>query len=866
MIVGSLYPTDDTKDVGNNPNPLTTATTDYWGSTDGSVTVNSPESYWLGYISKENLPSMYHTNIIYLDDDDPNDKKIVVKDLTDDGNFPCTYIQRGIDYSSELYVESFHKEYDGVVSDLVGNPYKRYLFNQNYAEYSGLLYNNNSYQRSTTASIDILCYIYDATGNTRIYPSEYPITGQLWKSIFYSSGSTYIDDLYKFLYLGEEYTFSIRFPDSGTWYTYDFTIKAEDLADGTGIIWDVNNQVQLRFFIIGFDFGTGGALRNGGAITFGASFMAKVTGHDAEHTISVLRDGHGGHGYNEKINFASNFYWGTPARYENPLFTYGYKEDVEFGYDAVMGVSQSNTVPYIYTDIAICFSYDGGQWFLPYYNLDDVKKSFSLFYRVCRSNVDSYVSGVSYATDVAPDNQFLARLKTGNITDPTFKHSLRQWQYDEFTDNDFTEEDVPHPSPEPGGDTPGDEPQNMPHDDGDPPELQKNRTIAVPAMFITQYALTADELQTVGSNLWTSWLNQGTDVYLNFFLPYAQDFGTLNIGAALDFIVSLKVFPFEFTIDYITPAANGVRMGTGHTDFLGSSTTIVKSQIICIDAGTLKVELPNPYNDFRDMYNCSALCFMPYCGTVELNLQEILGRTLKASYFIDLQSGGCTCVIECAGDEGDYVIASKTGQIGFSIPLTATNAGQLTAQLMSDATRAVGTIAGTFFSNINKNRELAMNIAGLNQGAQNGMDFDYAQTKADYYQQKANLGVAEGTLHGALGLANQGIDMLSRSAVEMPMLSGGGSAEAFMFADCVSIQIRRGRYKKPDNYPHSIGHYNLSSHPISYFKGAFTGNPSTGSNTNKGFCTFVGIDTSGLDCRDDERAEIISLLESGVYL
>ena len=410
----------------------------------------------------------------------------------------------------------------------------------------------------------------------------------------------------------------------------------------------------------------------------------------------------------------------------------------------------------------------------------------------------------------------------------------------------------------------------MPHDDGDPPDLQKNRSIGIPSNFVTQYALTSAEVSTVGSNLWRSWLTSGTDVWKNFFLPYAQDFGTLNIAACMDYIISLKIFPFEFTLDYILPAANGVRMGTGHTDFLGASAAVVKSQIICVDAGSCTITLPNPYNDFRDMYNCSALCLMPYCGSAELNLQEILGRTLKASYFIDCQSGGCTCVIECVGDEGDYVIASKTGQIGFSLPMTATNAGQLTAQLMGDATKALSTLSGFYFG---AGRSQAENLMSLgtalfskNTGISKGKDGKNSMSLLANNTFETSLEIGEQAVDTGLSLANQAIDMLSRSGVEMPMLSGGGSAESFMFADCVSIQIRRGKYKKPDNYPHSVGHYNLSSHSISYYRGAFSGRPSTGSNTGKGFCTFTGIDTSGLDCREDEITEIVKLLESGVYI
>lgn len=442
---------------------------------------------------------------------------------------------------------------------------------------------------------------------------------------------------------------------------------------------------------------------------------------------------------------------------------------------------------------------------------------------------------------------------------------LMNWQEYGMNIND-NEYDPDAPEPEPGDDTPGDEPQGLPHDDGLPPELQKNRTISVPALFITQYALTARELETVGLHLWTSWLTPNSDVHLNFFLPYAADFGTLNIASCMDFIISLKVFPFEFPLDILLANNNGVRMGTGHTDFLGSATTYIKTQIYCLDVGECEVKLPEPYNDFRDIYNCTALCFMPYCGSVELNLAEILGRTLKASYFIDFQSGGCTCVIECAGDAGDYVIASKTGQIGFTLPMTATNAGQVAAQFMGDAVKFIGTASSTVFDIVGKAKDVAINIAGVNQGAQNGMDFDYAQSKADYYNAKGDIGIMQSATNGGIGVANQVLDMLSRSAVEMPMLSGGGSAESFMFADCVSIQIRRGKYKKPDNYPHSVGYYNLSSNTIESYKGAYSGSPSTGSTTGKGLCMFTNVDTSGLDCRQDERDEIMQLLSSGIYL
>lgn len=448
--------------------------------------------------------------------------------------------------------------------------------------------------------------------------------------------------------------------------------------------------------------------------------------------------------------------------------------------------------------------------------------------------------------------------------------------WDAYNDNILPNVD-PDNAVFPGGyeptlpDEPGDEPQNLPHDDGEPPENQTDRSLSVPMNFITQYVLDADELMTVGVNLWQSWLTPNTDVWMNFFLPYAQDFGTLNIGACMDFIISLRVYPFEFTLDMFVNQPDGLRMGTGHTDFYGGSIPIIKTQIYCIDMGTCEVKPVTPYNDFRDMYNTSVLLFLPYCGTVELNPAEVIGRTLHAYYFIDFQSGGCTAVVTCVGDAGEYNIASKSGQIGFSIPLTATNAGQIAAQTMKDAVETVGTIGGLVFDIAKNQADNLFSMAGAFLSKPTAISEDKQGKKSlnafSNNTFETSLKSGESAFNAGLSLANQALDRLSRSGIGMPMLSGGSGAEAMMFPDCVSIQIRRGKYAKPVNYPHSQGHLNGSSGKISEYAGSFKGTPTIPSEyEGRGLAKFTGIDTTGLTCHADERAEIVALLESGIYI
>jgi hypothetical protein len=859
MIVSNLYATNATI---AHPYPNADIVDEYANRVQ-TLGDDKVGSYYLGWIKKSTLPSNCLSSCLTVDGEEGS-RTFTWENITDDGNFPCGYI------GNYFYgANQFNRTLSG---DL-------WYINKLYPEYSCNM---------EDVKTSWFFYLYDSTGEHLLGSSDSRMSIPIKTFAKLCMG-----------YTDTSFTITVRDESSSPAIDRRFTLTPDNLGhlmddSDEYLEWieeddsEQSAHCKLRVALRGFYVSTGRRYDYRPQYEpFNVQWFVKTT-----CTLNGDQFDHYAYSQGPDIfyPFTTEPFSGGGFDSYQYIFMYPYtnvnnfaNKIIQFGVHGEFTESQlqafiSSQNQYIVSNNILGVKYISTQlMFFPLFKFTDIFKCMCLQYRTDidvtsypGSYLQGYIYGRTYATDVTPEDEFLAKWKTGDIIDPAFKNSLRPWQYENFQENDFTEDDIPQPEPEPGGDTPGDEPQDMPHDDGDPPDLQKNRNIGIPSNFVTQYALTSAEVSTVGSNLWRSWLTSGTDVWKNFFLPYAQDFGTLNIAACMDYIISLKIFPFEFTIDYILPAANGVRMGTGHTDFLGSAAAVVKSQIICVDAGSCTVTLPNPYNDFRDMYNCSALCLMPYCGSVELNLQEILGRTIKASYFIDCQSGGCTCVIECEGDEGDYIIASKTGQIGFSLPMTATNAGQLTAQLMGDATKALSTLSGFYFG---AGRSQAENLMSLgtalfskNTGISKGKDGKNSMSLLANNTFETSMEIGEQAVDTGLSLANQAIDMLSRSGVEMPMLSGGGSAESFMFADCVSIQIRRGKYKKPDNYPHSVGHYNLSSHSISYYRGAFSGIPSTGSNTGKGFCTFTGIDTSGLDCREDEVTEIVKLLESGVYL
>lgn len=802
----------------------------------------SPDAYWLGWISKDNIPVLDRSAHCTVDDG-----ICTFEEDIDDANFPITYAYY-FDSSGNVY------QNNEIVHNENGSNYNQFRFiNQMYPEYSAL-YAYTNWQLYGRAMI------YDAGENLVSYRQSF------------SHGSITTNPANIFTNIGNfikfyEYGGTMQISFGSTYGT--ITITSDDFRNGTFYV-----ESTTGYFIRGF------------FTSYSFPGYYYIT-HQNDHSrlqyfypfVSITCNSDGITQYSRAIRGARYNYNNIATLGSNGTFSWVYDNSTygnkPLGRDraGMHGTIDTNLLtsvnPYMWDGNVLCIldMYDQephtAKYFFPIITMDDVYKTLALNFRVdVRTYTNGYVNGSTYATDVTPDNEFLAKLKTGDIENPEFKNSLRPWQYENFQENDFTEEDVPpyEPEPEPGGDTPSEEPEDMPHDEGDPAGLQ-DRTIPAPSLFITQYALTYEDVQAVGANLWQSWLTPNTDVWKNFFLPYGQDFGTLNIGAALDCIISLRAYPFELPLDVLLPAANGVRMGTGHTDFLGNGTFKVNASTCKIPLGDCVVKPKTPYEDFRDMYNTSVSCFLPYCGTVELNPPEVMNRTLHCYYCIDFQSGGCTAFITLDGDEGEYIIASKSGQIGFLLPITATNAGQLAAQKGQDAVETIGTLAGFFFDVAGELAQSSENaikaLAGIESGKSDKDSVPIGTTLT------SSLKIGESGVNTGLALANQALKRLSRSGVGVPAISGGSGIEAIYAPDTAVISIRRGKYAKPINYPHSQAHLNGSSGKIETFKGDWGKyTPKTG----KGLCKFTGVDTTGLKCHDDERAEIVALLESGVYI
>lgn len=822
MIVGSLYPTYETTVVGTPTADKEVYTTASWGG--GQVT--SMESYWLGWINYENLPACFHRAAAYIEDGTGD---LVVKDMTVQGNFPCGYIWNNYS-NTHLQVEDIY----------ISNPpyYKTgycWLFNENYPEYSGLVYDSNY---SNRAEIGACIFISDMGGNI-VYPYS-KSDNENYIVLFDSDGSTYIDDLYKFLFLGAHYTATKLIVVNGLSLTLSFDITADMLESGTGYIQDSSGMYNMRFYVVGSYFGKGCALKNNSTTSLTASFTVKLSESYGGESSDIIRTGHYCSEYSNRIWF---YRYGTPTE-SNPAIGLGIKGDARISAASLAAVVNGGVGAHATDGNVFIHVNDNRLYVSAITTLDDIKKSLSLYYRVCRENLPSYVIGKTYATDVTPDNEFLARLKTGDIEDTTFKSSLRPWQYSKFTDDEFTEEDIPSPEPEPGGDDPGsDEPVETPLVTGDDQLLQLDRTLATPTDFITMYNITPPMLSIFGRTLWKSLLDYDytdpstLEVFMNFFTVLSDEVtGTLDIGAILQFVVSVRQYPFNVAGLGITQSVgNSIKIGTGKFPIeLGSAANVQKlsSTIGLLDCGTVTIADYGDfklYNDFRDYLNSSVSAFLPYCGTVELNPVEVIHNTLHCYYAIDFYTGECTAYITCSDGNREWISAVKNGVIGVLIPLTATNSGQISARHTTDNAKD----SALLWSNLGNLTGAVANIATGNL---------------------AGLGSnIQGLMMNGVNQQMLQAERQGRSAVMAPSLSGGSGAAAFYQPSCASILVRRGTYARDKiaNYPSTCAYPTTTSGTISSFHG---------------YTECYNVDVDKLNCNEEERAQVKMILETGVYL
>ena len=284
-------------------------------------------------------------------------------------------------------------------------------------------------------------------------------------------------------------------------------------------------------------------------------------------------------------------------------------------------------------------------------------------------------------------------------------------------DDPIPGQDDPNEDPEddgPGGGGPGGEGDHDKHQDAVPePDLPP--LSATVAGFVTVYKLYESNMQTFAKKL---------------FDPDVWDAVKQLLADPLDFICGILILPFS---PHTTRMARPVLQKVPPISW-DYYYPVIEQQYHVVDCGTIDVPLfyktafdYNPYT--KDVL------YLPYCGYVTLDPDEVQGRTLKIKYHVDCMTGDCVAFVIRTALNGmapvEQVIAQHSGNCGVRIPFGRQSfdaAVTASIQMISAAVGAAGGIAmlaggaGGLAGGGKQLAEgmIASSVAGIGAGAVNG--------------------------------------------------------------------------------------------------------------------------------------------------
>ena len=191
--------------------------------------------------------------------------------------------------------------------------------------------------------------------------------------------------------------------------------------------------------------------------------------------------------------------------------------------------------------------------------------------------------------------------------------------------------------------------------------------------MVKMYEMDLGQTKALASYLWSG----ATEFYENL---------TKMFNDPMDSIISLSLAPIQPSVGTSTIieickyAINNV---TGNP---------LTSQYASLNCGTVKI---SPYwgNALDYAPYTKASIYLPFIGTQELNIDDVMNRTVGVTYNIDLLSGACACFITCDGS----VMYNFSGNVISQIPVSGKNALEMYKSVISAVTNtalAVGTGAG----------------------------------------------------------------------------------------------------------------------------------------------------------------------------
>ena len=361
---------------------------------------------------------------------------------------------------------------------------------------------------------------------------------------------------------------------------------------------------------------------------------------------------------------------------------------------------------------------------------------------------------------------------------------------------DFEPEEEDDPNDDPGGDSDeggGDGDHDNTEDDIPIPDLPP--VGAADAGFVHMFSMT-----------------------LTNMVSFAQDMFNPDIWAAIkaffadpmDFIAGIMIMPFA-------PPSSRSRIPKFGNNTWSHAYPLVDSQFYELDCGSLYVQ--KYYDSFLDFDSYTKVkIYLPYIGYKDLIADEVMGKTIRCVYHIDVATGDCVCFLEITGDGYKQVCYQFQGNCGVRVPY-----GRQSFDAAVSASLAllggIGTVAvGGAIVGAGMATEAAAGIAAAQIAGQVG-----SMTASSVSGMKRNM-ERSGALGGSAGYMG----------VQKPYLIRQ-----------IPNQSKPSNYRELHGYPSNIGG------KLADFSG---------------LTTIESIKLTGVICTENEKEEIMTMARGGVII
>ena len=301
----------------------------------------------------------------------------------------------------------------------------------------------------------------------------------------------------------------------------------------------------------------------------------------------------------------------------------------------------------------------------------------------------------------------------------------------------------------------------------------------------------------------------------------------------IDAIVSLQYMPVS---EISTGNDTTVVLGTHDTKINCQTAKLTRK----VDCGNYEI-FPRFGNSWIDRQTKITL-YLPFCGTINLDPEVYMGRTINVEYLIDLSNGTCTAIVSFVGDGGLKVITdTASGCCAMDLPVTGLQQQTLNSQLFNASESVKQLKVNNAFKGFNSVLNGAMSlgsqnpmatISGILGAGQDLYNIFQSEKIADYNLQHTMIPTKMIGTSG--GLTGAMLEYYPTIIFERPSLPEGFDALG-----------------RSDQYAHSEGYACCISGSLSEFTG---------------YTEILNVDLAGFDATITEKNMIRSVLAGGVYL